>query len=556
MTAKIFGIDLGTTYSCIAHVDEYGKAVIIPNSEGELITPSVVYFESSTNRVVGKEAKNVAVMYPEQIVDMVKRHMGEPHWQFHYEGTDYKAEEISAYILRKVVQDAEQALDCKIEEVVITCPAYFGLNEREATARAGQIAGLKVRSIINEPTAAAIAYSLQGSQQLHEQPDQVTLVYDLGGGTFDITMIEKKGPTLTVIATGGDHHLGGKDWDKAVVDYLAYQWQELSGRSDDLLEDPETKQDLFLKAEAAKQTLTQAEKANVVVTHDGQRQKVALTRQKFDELTSGLLERTMLFTRNMLTEAAKKGYHQFDQILLVGGSTRMPQVKARLMSEFGQEAKSYDPDQSVAKGAAIYGLKLALGEEIEIRKEELQKENPHKSQAQLEKQAAEEVAADFKLPGGVAEQLVKTQTRNVSSRSFGVVAVMGQDSAGEAIFAIRNLILMNTPVPATGQQRFGTIGNNQAEAHIRIMESVVSDEVIELYLGEEKAVAVLTLPAGLPAGSPIEITFELDEQGRLHGVARELSANRVVEVEIETSSIISAEEVTEAIARATHLVVS
>jgi len=542
MTVKIFGIDLGTTYSCIAHVDEYGKAVVIPNAEGDMITPSVIYFESLANRVVGKEAKNVAEMHSSQVVEMVKRHMGEPHWLFHYEGTDYTAEEISAYILRKVVQDAEIALDCKIEEVVITCPAYFGLNEREATARAGQIAGLKVRSIVNEPTAAAIAYNLQGTQRLEDQPNQVTLIYDLGGGTFDITMIEKKGGELTVIATGGDHHLGGKDWDKVLVDYFVHQWQELSGSSENPLDDPETTQSLFSRAEEAKQSLTTREKTEVAINHNGQRQKVSLTREKFDELTSGLLEKTMLFTRNMLTEAAKKNYHHFDQILMVGGSTKMPQVKARLQAEFGQEAKSYDPDQSVAKGAALYGVILMLQDEIP---------DPSK----LTPQQRESKAAEFGLPGRVVEQLVKTKTRQVSSRSFGVVVMMG-DKPENLREVVRNLILVNTLVPAIGQQQFGTVQANQVEANIRITESIVSEDVTELYLCEEIGTAMLSLPSGLPQGSPIEITFQLDEQGRLHGVAKELSDNRVIEVEIQTGSIISEEDVAEAISRAQHLVVS
>ena len=198
----IFGIDLGTTYSCIAYVDTAGKANVLTNQEHQLTTPSVVLFEKET-RIVGNEAKNSAVLNPDDVVEMIKRHMGEADWRFHYEGNDYSPEEISSYILRKLAIDAEADLGVPVKEVVITCPAYFGIAQREATARAGEIAGLHVLEIISEPTAAAIAYGLQRGR------DQVVLVYDLGGGTFDIAIIAIKNDATTVIATGGDHHLGG-----------------------------------------------------------------------------------------------------------------------------------------------------------------------------------------------------------------------------------------------------------------------------------------------------------------------------------------------------------
>jgi molecular chaperone DnaK (HSP70) len=281
---SIFGIDLGTTYSCIAHIDEYGRPDAIINAEGDRTTPSVVLFEGA-NIVVGKEAKNSAVSHKDQIVELVKRQMGQGDWVFFYNGTEYSAEEISSFILRKVVSDAETALGCTITDVVITCPAYFGINEREATARAGEIAGLQVRSIINEPTAAAIHYGL------HAEQDQVVLVYDLGGGTFDITMIEIKEEEINVIATGGDYYLGGRNWDETIVAYLADQWMATTGSSEDPQDDPETLQDLFSKAEQAKRSLSARAKTEVAVTHVGQRQQITLTRaivrQKFIGLSQG-----------------------------------------------------------------------------------------------------------------------------------------------------------------------------------------------------------------------------------------------------------------------------
>src|SRR5437588_6510685 len=314
---SIFGIDLGTTYSCIAYVDEYGKAVVIPNSEGDRTTPSVVQFEGD-NRVVGKEAKNSAVLNPLQVVEMVKRHMGEADWRFEYNGTEYTAAEISSYILRKLADDAEQYLGHPVKEVVITCPAYFGIAQRDATAHAGVIAGFDVKEVINEPTAAAIMYGLQNEQ------DQVVLVYDLGGGTFDITVIEIKGGAITVVATGGDHHLGGRNWDEAVVMYLAEQWKAETGSNDDPTDSEESLQDLWGKAEQAKWALTARQETKVVVTHAGQRAGVTLHRDKFNELTANLLERTIDFTRSTMEAAKARNYTHFDQILLVGGSTKMP----------------------------------------------------------------------------------------------------------------------------------------------------------------------------------------------------------------------------------------
>ncbi|MFO7838984.1 MAG: Hsp70 family protein, partial [Desulfosalsimonadaceae bacterium] len=211
---RIFGIDLGTTYSSAAYVDEFGKAVIIPNAENERITPSVVFFDGDAV-VVGDVAKESAKLYPNEVVSFVKRSMGEPNFVFEYNNEEYRAEELSAYILKKLAQDAAQYLGETVEDVVITCPAYFGINEREATRKAGEIAGFNVRQIINEPTAAAIAYGT-----LDTTDNRVVLVYDLGGGTFDITMIDIRKDSVEVVCTGGDHNLGGKDWDDRIVTYM------------------------------------------------------------------------------------------------------------------------------------------------------------------------------------------------------------------------------------------------------------------------------------------------------------------------------------------------
>jgi molecular chaperone DnaK (HSP70) len=538
----VYGIDLGTTYSCIAHMNESGRPVAITNAEGDRITPSVVFFDGE-NRVVGKEAKNNAVLYHDRIVEMVKRQMGHSDWVFFYNGTEYTPEEISSYILRKVVGDAEAVLGCKITDVVITCPAYFGINEREATAKAGEIAGLNVRSIINEPTAAAISYGL------HQDKDQVVLVYDLGGGTFDITMIEIKSGEINVIATGGDHWLGGRNWDEVVVNYLAEQWKAITGTSEDPLDDPETAQDMFLRAEEGKKGLSARDKADISITHAGRRERITLTREKFDELTAQLLERTIAFTHNMLEEAAKKNFTKFDQILLVGGATRMPQVPERLRREFNLEPKIHDPDESVAKGAAWYGQKLAIGDSIKIIIESWGKNVETVDKATMEK-AQQAVADDMGLLKTSVEKAVEMKITDVTSRSFGIVAL--DQNNKENVF---NLIHVNDNVPTHATQQFGTVETNQENAEIRIMENIDSGNLVDPGNCQEIGNAILNLPSGLPARSPVEIKFQLDEQGRLHATARELTANRVIEVDIETKRVISQEKLEEAKARSTGLTV-
>lgn len=545
-TTTVFGIDLGTTYSCIAHVDEYGQATTIPNMEGDRITPSVILFDGSS-RVVGKEAKNVALMYPDQIVETVKRYMGQADWVHFYDGVEYRPEEISSYILRKVAGDAEMALGRPVTDVVISCPAYFGINEREATARAGEIAGLNVRSIINEPTAAAIAYGL------HEGQDQIVLVYDLGGGTFDITMIEIKVGEINVIATGGDHRLGGRNWDEVVIGYLAEQWQALTGSLEDPLDDKETVQDLFGKAEQAKKSLSAREQTSVAVTHAGQREKITLTRETFNDLTGQLLERTIEYTHNMLKEAEKKGHTHFDQFLLVGGSTRMKQVAERLVAEFGIEPRMVDPDEIVAKGAALYGQKLAIDEEIKIRIESWGVTEVDEAPQEMIERAQQEVADEtgFVLPS--VKHLSELSIKNVTSRSFGVEAI--SRATNETI--VSNLIKFNDQVPANATQRFGTVHPNQENANIRILENIVSEDTAELDESEEIGNALLPLPPGLPADAPIEITFQLDEQGRLHATALDLTGHQRIDVPpIETRRVISQEEVEAAKARSTQIVVS
>lgn len=547
----IFGIDLGTTYSCIAYVDEYNRPTVIANISGDRTTPSVVQFEGS-ERIVGKEAKNNRVMSPDSTVDLIKRYMGRSNdFSFSYDSINYTPEEISSFILRKLVQDAEQQTSYKITDVVITCPAYFGIPEREATAKAGEIAGLNVRSIINEPTAAAIAYGINA------QTDQTVLVYDLGGGTFDVTIIKIEGGNITVVCTDGDHELGGSDWDDLIVRYFAEEWQRQNGSSEDPLDSDETLQDLKEKAEQAKQILTVRESTSTRIIHDSQSAKVELSREKFDELTEGLLSRTVELTKQAIVEAKKREVYDFDQFLMVGGSTRMPQVAKRLKSEFGKDPKFSDPDEAVAKGAAVYGQKLMLNDDFIQRVANAvgvpsETVNLDQVDQKVIDAIEQELATDYGLQLPAVKKSLDTKITNVTSRSFGLVAWNPQNGREE----VSNMILRNDPLPASVTKTFGTRDDNQNTVELTIVDNLSNDRAYEVADSRKIGKTELLLPLGLPASSPIEITFNLDDQGRLHMRARELKEGREVEIELQTESVTSEEEIQAATERSKSLVVS
>lgn len=565
----IFGIDLGTTYSCISYTDEHGKATIIPNKDHHLTTPSVVLFERD-QRIVGEEAKNSALLNPDTVVEMVKRHMGEANWCFPYEDKEYSPEEISSYILRKLANDASDVLGMPVTDVVITCPAYFGIAQREATTRAGEIAGLNVHEVINEPTAAAITYGLQSEQ------DQVVLVYDLGGGTFDVTIIAIENGAITVVATGGDHNLGGRNWDEALVLYLAQQWQTATGSADDPIENPETLQDLWLKAERAKHSLSTRRNTKVVVTHAGQSIKVSIGREKFDELTAGLIDRTVIFTKLALKEARDKEYQHIDQVLLVGGSTKMPQVSERLQKDFSFPIRLFEPDEAVAKGAALYGQKLALTQQQvdkkpkrpEIRREEQTvapadlpfMENPFEEEEEDQysyAQPFEDEPQRASVGNRALERLFNTKITNVTSHSFGIVVTI-DPSTPRSREVVENLMIANDPLPCFRTRTFGTLEANQEKVELRIVENTQKTEFVEqeYYTPEaEIGKVILPLPPKLPANSPIEVTFELDQQGRLFVVGKEPNSNTIVDATFETHGVMSRSEVAEARSRATGITI-
>ena len=542
-TNRVFGIDLGTTYSCIAYVDEHGKPVIVQNSEGESTTPSVVYFESAENVVVGQAAKEVVAIHTEQCVATVKRVMGDPHWEQVILGQTYRPQDISSFILRKVVSDAANITGQEIKDVVITCPAYFGVNEKEATKQAGVLAGLNVLYVIPEPTAAALAYGIEQTE------DQVILVYDLGGGTFDITMIHVTGQEITVICTGGDHQLGGKNWDDAIVTYLAQEFAKSTGTSaETLLDDQESYQELLIAAERCKKTLSTRQTATEVVRFGGERVKVDLTRATFDKITESLLENTLSLTDQEIAKAKGKGFSKIDKLLLVGGSTYMPQVIDTVKKRYPFEVRQFDPNQAVAKGAAIFGFKCFLEEKIKSwLLERTGQADPVNASAATVAQAQAEVANEIGLSLPGLKALVERTVTNVTSKSFGIV-VMNKD--GREV--VTNLIEVDDAVPKSVSRTFGVYEDGQVQVDLRCMENTLHGlPEIEIQDCREIGQQVITSDTPLKRGSPVEITFQLGADGRLSITGRETTTGREVTGEFVTGGIMSKKE--EAVSKSRNL---
>jgi molecular chaperone DnaK (HSP70) len=367
-------------------------------------------------------------------------------------------------------------------------------------------------------------------------------------------MIEIKENAITVIATGGDKELGGRDWDAAVVTYLAQEWMRETGSSDDPTSSPDSLQDLWIRAEDAKKALSAKAETRVPVSHAGQAIPVTLTRDKFDELTAGLLEQTILFTKQMLDAARQKGYTSFDKLLLVGGSTYMPQVPERLKREFGIEPQLNEPDLSVAKGAAIYGQKLAIGEKIKTKVAELTGQNAENVNLDMVspsvmQQAEMQVASAEGMMLPDVQRMRKQKITNVVSHSFGVVVVV--TSTGSERDVISNLIKKQDTLPAAVTKRYGTLRPNQSSVELQVMENeLLSDQVDDVQNSKEIGNALIDgLPSGLPAGEPVDVTFELDQQGRLHVTGVVPSTGRRAEATIQTSEGMSEEELEEVTSR-------
>ncbi|MFC4909817.1 Hsp70 family protein [Actinomadura gamaensis] len=512
----VYGIDLGTTYSCIASIDDVGRPAVLRNLEGTDTTPSVVYFESGDNVVVGQTAKDTAILEPENVVSLVKRDMGrEVAREIH--GIEYTPEELSAFILLKLVTDARTQTGEDARDVVVTVPAYFGAAERDATRKAGRIAGLNVIDIVSEPIAAAITYGV-----LNPEQDRTILVYDLGGGTFDTTVITLRGGHIEVVCTDGDHELGGADWDARLVEYLAERFRAEHPDAGDPLDDRQSEQQLRRDAEDAKKSLTNRTAHTVRVMHDGRSATIEITREKLEELTRDLLDRTIEITGRTLETAREKGVEDFDDLVLVGGSTKMPVVAARLSTELGLNPRLQDPDLAVAKGAALYAFEetyrrlLAAGQDDQ----------------------AEEMAGRAGLSADQKRQIAGRRIRTVASHAFGIV-VVDRDSGAEHV---AHLVHANDELPAAHTEDFYTVHDEQTSADVRVMEQAGSVESAELVDNSEIATGQIRIPPGKRAGWPIGVTFELDASGLLNVTAMEKETGERLELKVDVGGM-SEEEV-------------
>ena len=534
----VLGIDLGTTQSCVAYIDETGKPAIARSAIGEDTTPSAVYFESPANVVVGRAARNEALVAPELVAQLVKRDMGtDKEYSFH--GQRHTPEMVSALILRELVRAAEEQTGREFREVVITVPAYFGIAEREATKRAGEIAGLTVLDVLDEPVAAAMHYtSLTGPS---EAGPRHILVYDLGGGTFDTTVIKLEGAEITVVCKDGDGRLGGADWDQAIADYLLsrVKQEHPGGRYE---EDPQFMQDLMISAERLKRELSSAQTRRYIMRFDGSVTKVDLTRAMVEDLTAELLERTVVVTERAIEAASRRGITDFDEVLLVGGMSRFPAVTQMLKQRFGFDARHHEPDLAVAKGAAQFAvLRLARKDAAD------QAEGP-----------AEAVAAQLGLSGPQVRRLAATRVTTMVPRAFGVKGTDARDPRAltdpvNARQIVVHLLPANTPLPAdTGPYPFHTAIDNQRMVDIEVWEQDGPVESEDLADNRKVGNGLLKhLPPRLPARTPFDVTFFMSEAGLLSVHAKEAKSGAEVRFDLQIGGISQAgvEEARQSVAR-------
>ncbi len=523
-----YGIDLGTTYSCIAYVDGTGRPVVLKSAVGEDTTPSVVYFESPDSVVVGRQAKDSAVLAPHLVVELVKRQMGEDvHYSFH--GQDHTPESISALILRELAHAAQQQTGEEVRDVVITVPAYFGLLEREATRKAGEIAGLNVLDVLAEPVAAALNY-----QVLDEGQPGVRhiFIYDLGGGTFDTTVIRIDADDIQVICTDGNHHLGGADWDSTIIDYLlrgfTEQYPQLDPGGDE-----QFMQDLATSAEQLKKALSATQTRKHNVRFDGSVVQLELTRKHLDELTSELLERTMEITERTIATAREKGVERFDDVLLVGGMTITPSIAQTLKERFGLDTRQQDPHLAVAKGAALF----ALMKKVKVSMP------GGEGDAGPAPGAAQEVADQLGISIEQVENMAAKHVATVVPRAFGLKVADRSDpmfkiDPNRAREYISHLLTANTQLPAdTGPQTFLTVFDNQREVKLEVWEqagSVASEELEHnTHIGE----GILADLPRRPAGAPFQVVFHMTETGLLKVHGREADSGREVRFEIQIGGL-------------------
>jgi len=542
----VYGIDLGTTYSCLAQVGPDGAPDVVPLLDGSLTLPSVVLFVGPDDYLTGEPARVLARAQPEDVCTLVKRRMGDGEWRFVSHGRSWSAPAVSSLVLKALVSETGFNTGAPVRDVVITVPAYFGDEERRATKLAGEYADLVVLDVINEPTAAALSYGfarLDGGGPA-EDAEEVALVYDLGGGTVDVTIVELAQRRLAVVAIDGDHALGGADWDERLAVHLSHAFLAAHPDAEDPYDDSAGAQELVLTAERAKRELTERDTVVVPVAHNGRSLSVTVTRVEFERLTAGLLDRTIELTRAAVSAARERGVRGIDRVLLVGGSSRMPAVAARLSAELGVRAELHDPDLAVAKGAALYGRKKSLERLLAadlVTRGQLVDGSPIELADPADLQAAcQRLGEAYGLSAAEVRRTVEVQVLNVCSHGFGVMAL---DRYGEG--GVVFLVHRNDRLPVAVRRSFGTVHDDQPVVTVRVVEQGGGAESTRPEDGKLIAEAsILDIPPGYPAGSEIEITLRMGFDGILELTAlHEGLADRPLTVRVETSAALSQADV-------------
>ena len=496
------GIDLGTTFSSIAQLDDSGAPQAIANSDGLTITPSVVILRDEGNVVVGPSFERISLETPDKIVEAIKREMGNKEFHVVYQDQRLTPEFVSALILKKLKQDCEAVIG-PIANAVITVPYYFNDIRRKATQDAGQIAGLNVIDIINEPTAATLAFAWVkgelGRADL-EQAERTILVYDLGGGTFDVTVVRYTPTNFKVLATDGDVMLGGLDWSRRIVDHVAEEFQKKFG--EDPRQDPESMRRLTQDCEEAKCQLSEKAQVPIEAYYEGNSMTVSVSRGEFERLTSDLLQRTKTTTELVLEQSGVTP-DGLDDLVLVGGSTHMPVVEQMLRDICRREpSRDVHPEEAVGHGAAIHAAILE----------------------------ARATGGESRMGKAIINRLRGISTSDVNSHSLGTKVTDPQDKSRKINHI---MIKRNTELPFSVTQKFVTTADNQQRIHVSVLEGDAPEPEACATIGD---FWITNLPADLPAGSPVEVTYAYDESGRISCSARELVSNLAASIEIERDS--------------------
>lgn len=494
----VIGIDLGTTYSAVSALDDRGRPITLPNRDGEMLTPSAVLLLDPQLAVVGQAALDVAQEQPDRVATLIKRRMGYSDFGRAVAGHSHRPETLSAVILRQLALDASAHVG-PIEGVVITVPAYFDDTRRRATQDAGRIAGLNVIDIIDEPSAAALAYSFRPNET---PKNQTVLVYDLGGGTFDVTLVKLTPKRFQVLGVEGDVRLGGRDWDERLADFVATRFADKFG--EDPRNDEQTKVGLYTACERAKRTLSKVEQASVTCNHDGRKLTVPISRTEFEGITRDLLTRTRLTTTSVLRQA-NLTWDKVDRVLLVGGSTHMPMCRRML-----KEVSGRDPDTSlavsevVARGAAIHAGIASL----------------KKSNAGLTQEARQAL-----------ENVIEI---NVIAHSLGVEVRSERDKVSDV------LIAKNTQLPASASRVYRTVSEGQTRVRVRLLQGEATQADACIPVGE---CWIEDISAQLPKSSPVEVTCSVSPNGLIHVTAKDQTTGKTVRAEFHRAGGLSEEEI-------------